>query len=104
VQQILLNVNVFTSFTLFSYVLCICACGLVEKTANSKKNGEISQNCGKYRVNIIMDYKTLQYFHVPIAYQIHLIIKKCVGEGCGYLSINIQTWLEYALAKRFEGI
>ena len=42
-------------------------------TANSKK-GEISQKCGKYRVNIIMDNKTLQCYHVPIAYQIQQII------------------------------
>jgi len=36
-NKILLNVNVSTSFTLFSYILCIFVCGLVEKTANSKK-------------------------------------------------------------------
>jgi len=35
-----------------------------------RKSGELIQNCGKYRVNIILDDKTLQYFHVPIAYQI----------------------------------
>ena len=63
-----------TSFSLFSYILGIYVCGLVEKTANSK-NGELIPNCGKYRVNIILDDKTLQYFHVPIAYQIQIIYK-----------------------------
>ena len=78
-NKILLNVNVSTSFTLFSYILCIFVCGLVEKTANSKQNGERIPNCSKYRVNIILDDKTLQYFHVLIAYQIQPIIYKTMG-------------------------
>ena len=43
------------------------------------KNGELFPNCGKYRVNIILDDKTLQYFHVPIAHQIQQIIYKTMG-------------------------
>ena len=43
------------------------------------KNGELFPNCGKYRVNTILDVKTLQYFHAPIAYQIQQIICKTMG-------------------------
>ena len=43
------------------------------------KHGELILNCGKYRVNIILDDKTLQYFHVPIAYQIQQIVYKTMG-------------------------
>jgi len=57
---------VSTSLTLFSYSLCIFVCGLVEKP-QIVKNGELIPNCGKYRLNIILEDKTLQYFHVPIA-------------------------------------
>jgi len=41
-NKILLNVNVSTSFTLFTYILCIFVSGLVEKKhANSKKMGNL---------------------------------------------------------------
>ena len=72
-NKILLNVNVSTSFTLFSYILCILFVVQLKITANSK-TGELIHNCGKYRVNIMLDDKTLQYFNVPIAYQIQQII------------------------------
>jgi len=52
------------------YFLIFCAFLIVvylEKT-QKVKNGELIPNRGKYRVNIIFDDKTLQYFHVPIAY------------------------------------
>jgi len=69
---------VSTSFTLFSYILCIFVCGLVEKTANSKKWRTYSELWQISRDNILDD-KTLQYFHVPIAYQIQQIIYKTIG-------------------------
>ena len=43
------------------------------------QNGELIPNCGNYRVNIILDDKTLQYFPVLIAYQIRQIIYKIMG-------------------------
>jgi len=52
------------------YILCIFVCGLVGEKTQIVKNGGLIPNCGKYRVNIILDDKTLQHFHVPIAYQI----------------------------------
>ena len=68
-----------TSFTLFSDILCIFVCGLVEKKPQIVKHGEPIPKCGKYRMNIILDDKTLKYFHVLIAYQIQQIIYKTMG-------------------------
>jgi len=66
------------------YFLIFCAflfAGKLDITANSK-NGETRQDCGKCRVNIILDDETL-HFHVPIAYQIqHIIYKKNRGKRC----------------------
>jgi len=78
-NKILLTVNVSTSFTLFSYILCIFVCGLVKKNLQILKSGKLIPNCGKYGVTIILDDKTLQYFHVPIAYQIQQIVYKTMG-------------------------
>ena len=50
------------------YFLIFCA------FSKNSKNGELTPNCGKYRVNIILGDKTLQYLYVPIAYQIQQII------------------------------
>ena len=83
----------FLMFYAFLFVV------LLKITASSKKMAKLVRR-GKYRVNIIMDDKTLQYFHVPIAYQIQQLIKNVGAEGCGYLSLNIQTWLENILLKR----
>ena len=53
-------------------------------------HGDISHNCGKYRVNIIMDDKTMLYFEVPIAYQIQQILfKKYGGGGCVAILVSI---------------
>ena len=56
--------------------MCIFVCGLVGKKTQIGKNGELIPNCGKYSVNFILDDKRLQYFHVPIAYQVQQIIYK----------------------------
>ena len=70
------------------YFLIFCAFFIVENIKPQiVKNGELIPNCGKCRVNIILDHKTLQYFHVPIAYQIQQIIDKTMGSV--YLSLNI---------------
>ena len=71
------------------------------------KNGELIPNCGKYRVNIILDVKTLQYFHVPIAYQIQQIIYKTIGlsilvlifEGTRAQKIGLKSILKYDFGK-----
>ena len=109
-KKILLTVKVSTSFTLFSYILCIFVCGLVENNRKQCKNGELIPKCGKFRASIILDDKTLQYVHVPIAYRIHQIIYKTMALSIlvsifkhdsnvfsAILAANGQTWHEYAL-------
>ena len=95
------------SFTLFSYILCIFVCGLVEKTANSKKwrtYSELWQISREYYIY----RKTLQYFHVPIAYKIQQIIYKTMGlsilvsifEGAREQKMGLKsTYLKYDFGK-----
>jgi len=63
----------------YFFIFCAFLFVVYLKKPQIVKNGELIPNFGKYRVNIILDDKTLQYFHVPIAYQIQQIIYKTMG-------------------------